>query len=93
MTVVLDLDGVLTEHPRVLAAAASERFGVDLPERAFIDAAGLEISDEIRGWVYGVDGPAAQLAPAADAAGAGGAAGGGRRPSASSPRDRRRARR
>ena len=52
MTVVLDLDGVLTEHPRVLAAAASERFGVDLPERAFIDAAGLEISDEIRGWVY-----------------------------------------
>ena len=67
MTVVLDLDGVLTEHPRVLAAAASERFGVDLPERAFIDAAGLEISDEIRGWVYGDDGPAAHLAPAADA--------------------------
>ena len=67
MTVVLDLDGVLTEHPRVLAAAASERFGVDLPERAFIDAAGLEISDEIRGWVYGEDGPAAHLAPAADA--------------------------
>ena len=68
MTVVLDLDGVLTEHPRVLASAASAQFGIDLPERAFIDAAGLEISDEIRGWVYGVDGPAAQLAPAADAA-------------------------
>ena len=67
MTVVLDLDGVLTEHPRVLAAAASERFGVDLPERAFIDAAGLEISDEIRSWVYGPDGPAAHLATAADA--------------------------
>ena len=30
MTVVLDLDGVLTEHPRVLAQAASERFGIDL---------------------------------------------------------------
>ncbi len=68
MTVVLDLDGVLTEHPRVLAAAAAARFGIDLPERAFIDAAGLEISDEIRGWVYGVDGPAAHLAPARDAA-------------------------
>ena len=68
MTVVLDLDGVLTEHPRVLASAASAQFGIDLPERAFIDAAGLEISDEIRGWVYAVDGPAAQLAPAADAA-------------------------
>ena len=67
MTVVLDLDGVLTEHPRVLAAAAAARFGVDLPERAFIDAAGLEISDEIRGWVYGVDGPASGLAPASDA--------------------------
>jgi hypothetical protein len=68
MTVVLDLDGVLTEHPRVLAAAASERFGIALPERAFIDAAGLEISDEVRGWVYGADGPAARLAPADDAA-------------------------
>jgi hypothetical protein len=68
MTVVLDLDGVLTEHPRVLAAAAAERFGIDLPERAFIDAAGLEISDDIRGWVYGVDGPAANLAPADEAA-------------------------
>jgi len=68
MTVDLDLDGVLTEHPRVLASAASAQFGIDLPERAFIDAAGLEISDEIRGWVYAVDGPAAQLAPAADAA-------------------------
>jgi hypothetical protein len=67
MTVVLDLDGVLTEHPRVLAAAAAARFGVELPERAFIDAAGLEISDEIRGWVYGADGPASTLEPAADA--------------------------
>jgi hypothetical protein len=67
MTVVLDLDGVLTEHPRVLAAAAAARFGVELPERAFIDAAGLEISDEIRGWVYGEDGPASALEPATDA--------------------------
>jgi hypothetical protein len=67
MTVVLDLDGVLTEHPRVLASAASAQFGIDLPERAFIDAAGLEISDEVRAWVYGADGPASHLAPAADA--------------------------
>lgn len=67
MTVVLDLDGVLTEHPRVLASAASQRFGVELPERAFIDAAGLEISDEIRRWVYGPDGPASTMAPATDA--------------------------
>ena len=58
MTVVLDLDGVLTEHPRVLAQAASERFGIELPERAFIDAAGLEIADDVRGWVYSDDGPA-----------------------------------
>jgi hypothetical protein len=68
MTVVLDLDGVLTEHPRVLARAASERFGIELPERAFIDAAGLEIADEVRVWVYSADGPAGRLAPAADAA-------------------------
>ncbi len=68
MTVVLDLDGVLTEHPRVLASAASARFGIDLPERAFIDAAGLEISDDVRAWVYGADGPASHLAPATDAA-------------------------
>jgi hypothetical protein len=68
MTVVLDLDGVLTEHPRVLARAASERFGIELPERAFIDAAGLEIADEVRAWVYSDDGPAGRLEPAADAA-------------------------
>src|SRR5262245_31556587 len=68
MTVVLDLDGVLTEHPRVLARAASERFGLDLPERAFIDAAGLEIADDVRVWVYSDDGPAGRLAPAAGAA-------------------------
>ena len=68
MTVVLDLDGVLTEHPRVLAQAASERFGIDLPERAFIDAAGLEIADEVRAWVYSDEGPAGHLEPAAGAA-------------------------
>ena len=68
MTVVLDLDGVLTEHPRVLAQAASERFGIDLPERAFIDAAGLEIADEVRTWVYSDEGPAGHLEPAAGAA-------------------------
>src|SRR3954447_23161161 len=69
MTVVLDLDGVLTEHPRVLAAAASARFGIDLPERAFIDAAGLEIPDEVRAWVYSDEGPASVLQPADEAAG------------------------
>jgi hypothetical protein len=68
MTVVLDLDGVLTEHPRVLAAAASARFGIDLPERAFIDAAGLEIPDEVRAWVYSDEGPASVLEPAEEAA-------------------------
>ncbi len=67
MTVVLDLDGVLTEHPRVLAAAASARFGIDLPERAFIDAAGLEIPDEVRAWVYSDEGPASVLEPADEA--------------------------
>ena len=46
----------------MLAPAASERFGVELPERAFIDAAGLEISDEIRGWVYADEDPRPHLA-------------------------------
>ncbi len=61
----VDLDGVLTEHPRPLAHAASARFGLDLPERAFIDSAGLHVPVEVRDWVYGDNGPAAELRPAA----------------------------
>src|SRR5680860_1345842 len=34
--IAIDLDGVLTEHPAPLAAAANQRFKLDLPERAFI---------------------------------------------------------
>jgi len=58
----VDLDGVLTEHPRPLAHAASEQFGIDLPERAFVDSAGLNVPDSVRDWVYGPDGPASRLA-------------------------------
>ena len=59
----IDLDGVLTEHPRPLALAASARFGVEMPESAFIDSAGLNVPDEVRDWVYSPDGPASQLKP------------------------------
>lgn len=61
LTVAIDLDGVLTEHPRPLAAAASSEFDLDLPERAFIDSAGLNVPQAVREWVYGPDGPASQL--------------------------------
>jgi D-3-phosphoglycerate dehydrogenase len=60
----IDLDGVLTEHPAPLAAAANEQFDVDLPERAFVDSAGLNVPVEIREWVYAPNGPAAALRPA-----------------------------
>lgn len=59
----IDLDGVLTEHPRPLAHAASARFGVEMPESAFVDSAGLSVPDDVRDWVYGPDGPASQLLP------------------------------
>lgn len=59
----IDLDGVLTEHPRPLAHAASARFGVEMPESAFVDSAGLNVPEQVRDWVYGPDGPAAQLRP------------------------------
>ncbi len=59
----IDLDGVLTEHPRPLALAASARFGVEMPESAFIDSAGLNVPEQVRDWVYGPDGPASQLLP------------------------------
>ncbi len=62
--IAIDLDGVLTEHPAPLAAAANERFDVSLPERAFVDSAGLNVPLEVREWVYSANGPAAALRPA-----------------------------
>jgi D-3-phosphoglycerate dehydrogenase len=59
----IDLDGVLTEHPAPLAKAANERFSVDLPERAFVDSAGLNVPMDVREWVYSDDGPASALRP------------------------------
>ncbi|HEU0165686.1 MAG TPA: phosphoglycerate dehydrogenase [Thermomicrobiales bacterium] len=67
LRIAIDLDGVLTEHPAPLAAAANARFDLDLPERAFIDSAGLNVPLEVREWVYSDTGPAALLEPAADA--------------------------
>ncbi|MFM9108698.1 MAG: phosphoglycerate dehydrogenase [Chloroflexota bacterium] len=66
LKVAIDIDGVLTEHPGPLARAASERFGIDLPESAFVDSAGLNVPIEVRDWVYALDGPAAALAPDPD---------------------------
>ncbi len=65
--IAIDLDGVLTERPAPLAHAANAKFGVDLPERAFVDSAGLNVPLEIREWVYGDVGPASKLAPASGA--------------------------
>lgn len=67
LSVAVDLDGVLTEHPRPLAIAASARFGLDLPERAFVDSAGLNVPQAVRDWVYSADGPASRLEPAPEA--------------------------
>lgn len=67
LSIAIDLDGVLTEHPRPLAIAARERFGIELPESAFVDSAGLNVPHEVRDWVYGADGPAAGLVPAPEA--------------------------
>ncbi|MCC6943701.1 MAG: phosphoglycerate dehydrogenase [Thermomicrobiales bacterium] len=61
INLAIDLDGVLTEHPRPLATAASAQFGLDLPERAFVDSAGLNVPQAVRDWVYSDDGPAARL--------------------------------
>ncbi len=63
INLAIDLDGVLTEHPRPLAIAASEQFGLDLPERAFVDSAGLNVPQAVRDWVYSSDGPASRLEP------------------------------
>jgi D-3-phosphoglycerate dehydrogenase len=62
-SIAIDIDGVLTEHPRPLAIAASAKFGIELPESAFIDSAGLNVPLEVRDWVYRGDGPAAGLQP------------------------------
>lgn len=62
--IAIDLDGVLTEHPAPLAEAANLRFQTDFPTRAFVDSAGLNVSLEVREWVYSPDGPAAHLEPA-----------------------------
>ena len=68
LRIAVDLDGVLTEHPAPLARAANARFGLSLPERAFINSAGLNVPLEVREWVYSDEGPAASLAPAPGAA-------------------------
>ncbi|MGH2550053.1 MAG: phosphoglycerate dehydrogenase, partial [Thermomicrobiales bacterium] len=64
LSLAIDIDGVLTEHPRPLAIAANERFGTNYPESAFVDSAGLNVPDEIREWVYSPSGPASRLLPA-----------------------------
>ncbi|MGH2533078.1 MAG: phosphoglycerate dehydrogenase [Thermomicrobiales bacterium] len=61
LSIAIDIDGVLTEHPRPLAKAAAAHFGIDLPESAFIDSAGLNVPVQIRDWVYRPGGPAANL--------------------------------
>jgi D-3-phosphoglycerate dehydrogenase / 2-oxoglutarate reductase len=67
MTVVrlaIDLDGVLTEPPVRLAHAANEAFGLELPDHAFVDSAGLNVPQHVREWVYFAGGPASSLEPA-----------------------------
>ena len=65
--IALDLDGVLTEHPRPLAHAANQQYDLDLPEHTFVDSAGLNVPLAIREWVYSPVGPARDLVPAAGA--------------------------
>lgn len=60
----VDLDGVLTEHPRPLASAANQHFSLNLPPHTFVDSAGLNVPLAVREWVYGPDGPARDLRPA-----------------------------
>ncbi len=64
LRVAVDMDGVLTEHLAPLAHAANRQFDLDLPERAFVDAAGLNVPMHAREWVYSPDGPASRLYPA-----------------------------
>jgi D-3-phosphoglycerate dehydrogenase len=65
--IALDLDGVLTEHPRPLAHAANRQYGLTLPDHTFVDSAGLNVPLEIREWVYSLQGPARDLVPAVGA--------------------------
>lgn len=67
LRVAVDLDGVLTEHPGPLADAANEHFGLSLPQRSFVDSAGLNVPMEVRQWVYDLEGPASRLYPAPNA--------------------------
>ncbi|TVR68475.1 MAG: phosphoglycerate dehydrogenase [Sphaerobacteraceae bacterium] len=60
----VDLDGVLTEPPVRLAHAANETWGLDLPDHAFVDSAGLNVPQHVREWVYFEGGPASSLEPA-----------------------------
>ncbi len=61
LSLAIDIDGVLTEHPRPLAIAANEEFGTSYPESAFVDSAGLNVPEEVRQWVYSPTGPASRL--------------------------------
>ena len=63
ITLAIDLDGVLTEHPAALAQAANEHFNLVLPDSAFVDSTGHAVSLAVREWVYGPDGPAMRLEP------------------------------
>jgi D-3-phosphoglycerate dehydrogenase / 2-oxoglutarate reductase len=60
----VDLDGVLTEPPVRLAHAANATWGLDLPDHAFVDSAGLNVPQHVREWVYLEGGPASLLEPA-----------------------------
>lgn len=65
--IAVDMDGVLTGSPVPLAIAANGHFGLDLPDFAFVDSSGLDVPLHVRQWVYGPEGPAFQLEPAAGA--------------------------
>ena len=62
--IAIDMDGVLTGSPVPLAHAANERFGIDLPDIAFVDSSGLNVPMHVREWVYGPEGPAFRMEPA-----------------------------
>lgn len=63
MKLAIDLDGVLTEHPALLARAANEHFNLVLPDSAFVDSTGHAVTMAVRDWVYALDGPARGLKP------------------------------
>ncbi|MDQ3549794.1 MAG: phosphoglycerate dehydrogenase [Chloroflexota bacterium] len=59
----IDLDGVLSEHPALLARAANDEFNLVLPDSAFVDSAGHAVTMTVREWVYSPNGPAANMVP------------------------------